>query len=321
MVLSVFSIVFIPPAVGGGRRVLALNFIRIHLLKNAMQLSLDQALGQLDISTSTFDRVAVTGPWSPHAADAGGVQFIVILRGAGSFSLGDKMQPVRAGQLWVMEGRAAPLFVAARPFADDDGLLVASATFSANLLDGRSIFDFIAMPYTYDAGNSELFVSAIPELLQESAHGGAGSAAIVTCLMRRIVTLLVRQGWPEATLIPAARLGAQTQRLQQVVDLMRKDPARNYTLDSLCSAAGMSRTVFHKSFTAAYGRSPLVLLREMRLKKAEELLTQTDLPIKTIAARLGYRSRSYFWSAFKQAYGSDPDSYRNQGGSGSCLRG
>jgi AraC-like DNA-binding protein len=288
---------------------------------NAMQLTLDQALGQLDISTSTFDSVDVAGPWSPRAADAGSVQFIVILRGAGSFSLGDTTQPVRAGQLWVMDGRVAPRFIAARAFADAGGLLVASATFSAKLLDGRSIFDFIAMPYAYDAGGSELFVSAIPELLRESAHGGAGSAAIVTCVMRRILTLLLRQGWPEATLIPAAKLGAQTQRLQQVVELMRKDPARNYTLDSLCSAAGMSRTVFHKSFTAAYGCSPLVLLRDMRLKKAQELLTQTDLPIKTIAARLGYRSRSYFWSAFKQAYGRDPDSYRSQGGSASCLRG
>jgi AraC-like DNA-binding protein len=286
-----------------------------------MQLTLEQALGQMEISTSPFDSVAVAGSWSPQTADAGSVHFIVILRGEGSFGLGDQTQPVRAGQLWVMDGRATPQFITPRPSADAGGLLVASGNFSARLLDGRSIFDFIAMPYVHDAGSSELFVSAIPELLRESAHGGAGSAAIVTCVMRRIVTLLVREGWPESTLIPAARLGAQTQRLQQVVELMRKDPARNYTLDSLCSAAGMSRTVFHKSFTAAYGCSPLVLLREMRLKKAEELLTQTDLPIKSIAARLGYRSRSYFSSAFKQAYGSDPDSYRNQGGSATCLRG
>ena len=58
------------------------------------------------------------------------------------------------------------------------------------------------------------------------------------------------------------------------------------------------------------GKTPLAMLRGIRLKKAEELLIYTDLPVKTIAARLGYRSRSYFWQTFKDAYGSDPDSYR-----------
>jgi transcriptional regulator GlxA family with amidase domain len=35
-------------------------------------------------------------------------------------------------------------------------------------------------------------------------------------------------------------------------------------------------------------------LRALRLKRAEELLRQTDMPVKTITARPGYRSRSHF---------------------------
>ena len=93
---------------------------------------------------------------------------------------------------------------------------------------------------------------------------------------------------------------------------MTKDPARQFTLDSLASTAGMSRTAFHKTFTKAYGKSPLAVLRTIRLKKAEELLTYTDLPIKAISARLGYRSRSYFWQTLKQPTGWILESYRNK---------
>jgi len=276
-------------------------------------MTLSQALSQLDIVSSPFDAVEVDGAWSPDRAGGGQATLLIVLRGSGSITLGESTLPVRAGQLWLVNGALAPA-LAAEPHGE--GLAIATGLLRVNLLDGRSIFDFMPSPHVYDAAGSELFTGAIPELLRESAQGGPGSDAIVVCLIRRVVTVLVRDAWPAQQQIPSARISAQGQQFQKIVDLMNKDPARRYTLDNLALAAGMSRTVFHRTFSETYGASPLTLLRKIRLKKAALLLRQTDLPIKTIASRLGYQSRSYFWQAFKEAYGIDPESYRQHGTAG-----
>jgi AraC-like DNA-binding protein len=279
-----------------------------HLEKNereaAMPLTLDQALGQLDISAVAAQRIDHDGAGLPTPA-AGQVHFIAVLHGAGVLPCAGGALAVKAGQLLLLPRYAAP-----QPSA---GLVLAHCLLSANLLDGRSLFDFLPTPHMMDASGTELFTSAIPEMLREAAHGGLGSAAIVTCLSRRLVTALVRDAWPNSAEIQLCGVSSKLEQLRKIFDLMNKDPAREYTLDSLAEAAGMSRTLFHRLFTETYGGSPLSLLREIRLKRAEELLAHTDMPIKTITGRLGYRSRSHFWKLFKDAHGVDPEQYRQQG--------
>ncbi len=51
----------------------------------------------------------------------------------------------------------------------------------------------------------------------------------------------------------------------------------------------------------------------MRLRRAERLLAETKLPVKSVAARVGYASRSHFSRAFKAAFGIDPAAYRTAG--------
>ncbi|TFW29275.1 helix-turn-helix domain-containing protein [Duganella callida] len=272
-----------------------------------MTLSLDQALGQLDITATAFRRITLADDVLPHAA-CGQVHFVAVLAGSGVLQLTAGPLAVTAGQLLLLPGDAAPQ--PGRGIAS--GLTLAHGLLGASLLDGRSLFDFLALPHTLEADGTELFTGAIPELLRESAYGGPGSGAIITCLARRLVTALVRDAWPQTGAIPPAQVVTRRQRLRQIVDLMYKDPGRDYTLDGLADAAAMSRTVFHREFVACYGSSPLVMLRTLRLKRAEELLRQTDMPVKTITARLGYRSRSHFSKLFKDAYGIDPEQFRRQ---------
>jgi AraC-like DNA-binding protein len=270
-------------------------------------MSLSTALSQLDIVSTPFNAVDVVPAWSPLGASSGEAMLLIVLRGRGSMTMGQSVMPMHAGQLWLISGALPPQLSSE---SGDNELAVATGMLRVSLLDGRSMFDFIDTPHVYDATGTELFTGAIPELLRESAHGGPGSDAIVICLIRRLVTVLVRDAWPETHQIPSGKISAQGQQFQKIVDLMSKDPARRYTLDNLASTAGMSRTVFHRTFSQTYGVSPLAMLKKFRLKRAELLLRQTNLPIKTIASRLGYQSRSYFWQSFKDAYGLDPERYR-----------
>lgn len=55
-------------------------------------------------------------------------------------------------------------------------------------------------------------------------------------------------------------------------------------------------------------------LNEVRLKKAEELLTDSTLKIGEISERIGYRDARYFSSLFKKRTGMSPNEYRNKEG-------
>ncbi|MBV8625481.1 MAG: helix-turn-helix transcriptional regulator [Herbaspirillum sp.] len=266
-----------------------------------MPLSLDQALGQIDIVSSAFRKIEGAEDVIASAAP-GQAHFVAVLAGEGELCGPDGPLQVSAGQLLLLR---SPLTHQYRP-----GLVLAHGLLGATLLDGRSLFDFLDLPHILNAANTELFNGAIPELLRESAFGGPGSSAIITCLARRLVTVLVRDAWPAADEVESTNVASRQTRLAKIVDLMTKDPGRDYTLEGLASAAAMSRTHFHREFVALYGSSPLTLLRALRIKRAEELLSKTEMPIKTITARLGYRSRSHFCKIFKESSGMNPEHFR-----------
>jgi transcriptional regulator GlxA family with amidase domain len=71
--------------------------------------------------------------------------------------------------------------------------------------------------------------------------------------------------------------------------------------------------VFAVRFADAVGQSPIELLKAVRLTRAVELLTRTNLPVKGIAAQVGYASRSSFTRAFCARHGRPPADFRTPG--------
>jgi transcriptional regulator GlxA family with amidase domain len=100
-------------------------------------------------------------------------------------------------------------------------------------------------------------------------------------------------------------------RLARALKALLDQPARPLTLASLARIAGMSRSGFSERFTQAFGRSPMELRREMRLHRAAQLLRTTSLPIKDVARRVGFGSRSHFSRAFQNLFGVDPVRFRS----------
>ena len=87
-------------------------------------------------------------------------------------------------------------------------------------------------------------------------------------------------------------------------------------LEDLAKRAGMSRTSLGRHFHAALGMSPMIYLRNLRLRHAAELLLKTELNLKEIAYQSGFTRMSYFFKAFKDCYGVSPLEYRRSSGSG-----
>ena len=82
-------------------------------------------------------------------------------------------------------------------------------------------------------------------------------------------------------------------------------------LDDLAKRAGMSRATLLRHFRAALGVTPMIYLRNLRLRHAAELLLKTGFNLKEIADQSGFSRMPYFFKAFKACYGVSPLEYRD----------
>ncbi len=84
-------------------------------------------------------------------------------------------------------------------------------------------------------------------------------------------------------------------------------------IDDLAAAAHYSRFHFSRLFRHTFGKSPHVYLRQLRLRRALELLTGGTQPVKQIAAAVGYGSAAQFCREFHRHLGQTPLRVRRLG--------
>jgi AraC-like DNA-binding protein len=73
---------------------------------------------------------------------------------------------------------------------------------------------------------------------------------------------------------------------------------------------GVSYSNFRKLFKEYTGLSPATYQQDLRLQRAKELLSTTDLSIKEIAYKLNFESPDYFSAKFKAKTGRRPSELR-----------
>lgn len=86
-----------------------------------------------------------------------------------------------------------------------------------------------------------------------------------------------------------------------------------WTVGSLASVAGMSRSAFAARSKELLGQSPLEYVTEWRMQKAMQLLQQRDKKLIDIARLVGYESDAAFSKAFKRVVGANPGEYLKRG--------
>lgn len=82
----------------------------------------------------------------------------------------------------------------------------------------------------------------------------------------------------------------------------------NLDLDipQLCEEFNMSRVQLYRKCKSISGKSPVEVIRIIRLKAATELLETTDKPVSQIAYETGFSSPSYFAKCYKDQYNESP---------------
>jgi DNA-binding response OmpR family regulator len=82
------------------------------------------------------------------------------------------------------------------------------------------------------------------------------------------------------------------------------------TVDDLVHMAGLSRSVFFKKLKSLTGLAPIEFIREMRIKRAAQLIETREYNISQVAYMVGMNDPRYFSRCFKQKYGMTPTEYK-----------
>jgi len=150
------------------------------------------------------------------------------------------------------------------------------------------------------------------EAIEELCAQEIGMGAMTASLLKQVIVALVRRSmkssrsWTDRFSILADR-----QITRAFADMVAR-PGAAHTVRSLTHSAGLSRSAFMARFSEIFGRSPMAILRDLRMRQAALDLTTTSAPVDVVAYNAGYESRSSFVRAFRKAYNVDPSEYRQR---------
>ncbi len=168
-----------------------------------------------------------------------------------------------------------------------------------------------ALPPLLWVKNDEWESPLIPLLNDEIARDAPGQAAVLDRLLDMLLIAIVRQWFDRKKTQEMPWYEAKGDRLVgRVLKMIHQDPAQAWTLNSLATRVGVSRSALARRFQDVVGQSPIAFLTQWRLALAADLLSEPEETLDTIAERVGYSSAFALSSAFKRVRGISPKEHR-----------
>ena len=246
-------------------------------------------------------------------------ELIIISGGEGWHQTELVERPIRAGNVFVVNGNIAHTLV------DGSGLcgytiLFDPARFVELKHDLTSLPGYHALftiePLALENGENHpplhltettlrTAIDIISEMQDEYARQSPGFQTIITAYFFQLVVYLSRQYVHSQTTDQIWRLS----KVMAHIEIRYRD---NITLEELASIANMSINHFMRSFKKLFMLSPIEYVIHLRLRKACELMQETDLAINRIAMQVGFSDGNYFARQFRKVMGRTPREFRRE---------
>lgn len=100
--------------------------------------------------------------------------------------------------------------------------------------------------------------------------------------------------------------------IDKLVEIMEKNMDNGaLVVDDLVSELAVSRSVFFKKLKTLTGLAPIEFIKEMRIKRAAQLIETGEFNMTQISYMVGINDPRYFSKCFKQRYNMTPTEYRD----------
>ncbi|WP_455505420.1 hybrid sensor histidine kinase/response regulator transcription factor [Coprobacter sp.] len=140
------------------------------------------------------------------------------------------------------------------------------------------------------------------------------SALLIRQIQNLIRTLETQRMIYGKTLVPTPTPvsieSADNLFLQRALALVEKnidDPS--YDVENFVLDMAMSRSLLYKKIKSLTGHSVKTFILEIKLKRAVQLLTDTDLNVSEVSDRVGFTEPRYFGTCFKKRFGMTPSEF------------
>lgn len=100
--------------------------------------------------------------------------------------------------------------------------------------------------------------------------------------------------------------------IQKACRFIKNNYQKELSLKDIASSIPLTKNYFANLFKEKTGQTAMSYLKEVRIKKARNLLKKSDLKIYEIAEKIGYNNSNYFSKVFKEYTGFSPSEYRKQ---------
>jgi LacI family transcriptional regulator len=107
-------------------------------------------------------------------------------------------------------------------------------------------------------------------------------------------------------------LAVGDKNVSAALSFIREHACRGLSVDEVVAHAAASRSQLEKKFRRYIGRSPQAEIRRVQLARVKELLSESDLPLKSIAGLTGFEHIEYLSVVFKRMTGESPGQYRKR---------
>jgi len=99
----------------------------------------------------------------------------------------------------------------------------------------------------------------------------------------------------------------QTRKATEFIDRNLHD---RICIDDLASISHLSSSYFSKAFRSSFHVSPYTYIIRQRIKRAQEMMVQTEETLASIAGLCGFADQSHMTRIFKRTVGASPASWR-----------
>jgi AraC family transcriptional activator of mtrCDE len=298
---------------------------------------LDRLMSALEVEFIRLSECLVSRGWrlSLGGPDAPGLHYAV--SGAGRLTIpGRTPIPLRAHTLVVLPaGQQFSIDVAATPdahvptvngreqqfppgalrrYVAGDGepdLILICGYFRATYGVGIDLFSRLAIPIVEEFEVADHVDDRLRSALAELVAQEVGMGSMTTTLLKQVLVTLLRRSLRSTGLwVERFALWSDPQIARAFAEMVTR-PGAPHRVETLAQTAGLSRSAFMARFADVFARSPMAVLRSLRMRQAAGLLvTDKGLSIDQVASQAGYSSRSSFNRAFRTVYGCDPTEYR-----------
>jgi transcriptional regulator GlxA family with amidase domain len=108
---------------------------------------------------------------------------------------------------------------------------------------------------------------------------------------------------------------------EEAKEIIHDEYPRDLELDTVARRLATSRRQLQRSFAEIGNTSFRSYVAKVRMKRALELLRNGSLPVRDVAASVGYRQPAQFAKTFRRHHGAPPSSFRSasQGDNGQLV--